>query len=59
VEDDTRETLAASTLPPLQTVALNLDQPVADHVQLQFGGLRPGETVWIYELNVAADDWDW
>lgn len=59
VSDEMRETMAASSLPPLQTVSLNLNQPGADRVLVQFFGLRPGETIWIYELNVAADDWAW
>ena len=59
VSDELRETLAASALPPLQTMSLSLNKPVSDRVQIQFTGLKPGETIWIYELNVVADDWDW
>ena len=40
-------------------MSLSLNKPVSDRVQIQFTGLKPGETIWIYELNVVADDWDW
>lgn len=58
VSDEVRESPADSALPP-QAIRLNLNQPAADRVLIQFGALRPGETIWIYELNVIADEWDW
>jgi Dolichyl-phosphate-mannose-protein mannosyltransferase len=59
VSDEVRGTAADSALPPLQTVSLDLNQPVLDRVLIQFAGPRPGEAIWIYELNVIADEWDW
>jgi hypothetical protein len=59
VSGQTRETLADSPLPSLQNISLDLNQPPADRVVIQFRGLQPGDTIWIYELNVTADEWDW
>ncbi len=59
VSGQVRETLADSPLPPLQNISLDLNQPAANRVVMQFNGLRPGDTIWIYELNVTADEWDW
>jgi hypothetical protein len=53
------EFAAASNLPPIRKVSLDLGSPPIGRVRLTFGGLRPGETVWIYELNLTAEDWDW
>jgi hypothetical protein len=59
VSDQVRETVATSMLSDLQKVDLDLNQPVSDHVRIEFRGLRPGAAIWLYELNVIADDWDW
>lgn len=59
VSGEVRATIADSPLPPLQNVSLNLNQPLADRVVIQFNGLLPGDTIWVYELNVTADEWDW
>jgi hypothetical protein len=51
--------VAASNLPPIRRVSLDLGSPPIGRVRLTFGGLRLGETVWIYELNLTAEEWDW
>jgi len=53
------EFVAVTTIPPMRTVSLDLSSPPAGRLRLQFDGLRPGEVVWIYELNITAEDWDW
>lgn len=53
------ELVATSYLPPMGTVSLDLKDPPVGRVRVEFDGLRPGETVWIYEFNLTAEDWDW